>query len=136
MLNEPTITIHGRATAQPTITYVDSGNAVAEFTIANNPRYRDRGSGEWKDGEALFLTVKAWGDLGENVAESVDRGHLVTVTGRLRRRRWTSTVTDDQGQQSQQQRSTDEVQADDVAVSLHRQRVRTTKVTREANASE
>jgi single-strand DNA-binding protein len=34
----------------------------------------DRQSGEWKDGEALFLRCNIWREAGENVAESLSNG--------------------------------------------------------------
>lgn len=127
-LNEPTITLHGNVVGTPEVRWFDSANMVAEFTVAQNPRVR-RGDGTWTDGEPVFLTVKAWRELGENVAECLQRGHRVTVTGRLRRRAWTDKDT-------QQKRTRDEIEADDVAVSLHRQRVRVAKVATERRADE
>jgi single-strand DNA-binding protein len=127
MLNEPTITLHGNVVAAPELRFFDSGTPVAEFTVAQNPRFR-RGD-EWVDGEPVFLTVKVWREQAENVAESLLRGHRVTVTGRLRRRAW-------QDKESGEKRTRDEIEADDVAVSLQRQRVRVQKVASERRADE
>jgi single-strand DNA-binding protein len=107
MLNEPTITLHGNVVAAPELRFFDSGTPVAEFTVAQNPRFR-RGD-EWVDGEPVFLTVKVWREQAENVAESLLRGHRVTVTGRLRRRAW-------QDKETGEKRTRDEIEADDVAV--------------------
>jgi single-strand DNA-binding protein len=46
---------------------------VANFRAASTPRFYDRQANEWKDGEALFLTVNAWRQLAENTAESLTR---------------------------------------------------------------
>jgi single-strand DNA-binding protein len=46
----------------------------------------DKASGEWKDGEPLFLACNIWRDAAEHVAESLQRGARVIVTGRLRQR--------------------------------------------------
>lgn len=121
-LNEPAITVHGNLTGDPQLRFFESGAGVCEFTVAQNPRFRQP-DGSWADGEAVFLTVKAWRELGENVAESLHKGDRVTVTGRLRRRAW----NDEQGNR----RWRDEVEADDVAVSLQRQRARVMKMARE-----
>ena len=43
-------------------------------------------SGEWKDGEPLFLSCTVWRQAAENVAESLQRGARVIVSGRLRQR--------------------------------------------------
>lgn len=127
-LNEPAITLHGNTTDRPTLRYTTGGTAVAEFTVAQNPRYRDN-SGQWRDSEATFLRVKAWRDLAESVCESLDKGHRVTVVGRIRTSRW-------QDKETGQQRSRLEVDADDVAVSLRGQRARPIKVTRETTPNE
>jgi single-strand DNA-binding protein len=50
------------------------------------PRYRDNATGEWKDGDTLFLTCQAWRQAAENVAESLQRGMRAIVTCRLRQR--------------------------------------------------
>ena len=39
-----------------TNTECPSGAPVANFTVASTPRTFDRNSGEWKDGDAMFLT--------------------------------------------------------------------------------
>ncbi len=43
------------------------------FTVASTPD-GDRQTGEWKDGEALFLRCNVWREAAENVAE-LTRGH-------------------------------------------------------------
>ena len=58
---------------------------MAKFRIASTPRFRDK-TGEWKDGDSLFLTVNVWRQAAENVAESMTRGTRAIVTGRLRQR--------------------------------------------------
>jgi single-strand DNA-binding protein len=59
---------------------------VAKFRIASTPRFLDRQTNEWKDGEPLFLACNIWRQAAENVAESLQRGARVIVTGRLRQR--------------------------------------------------
>ncbi len=54
--------------------------------LASTPRFLDKASGEWKDGEALFLACTVWRQVAENVAESLQRGARVIVSGRLRQR--------------------------------------------------
>jgi single-strand DNA-binding protein len=86
MANDTTITIIGNLTDDPELRYTPSGAAVAKFRIASTPRTLDRASGEWKDGEPLFLACNAWRDLAEHVAESLTRGSRAIVQGRLRQR--------------------------------------------------
>ncbi|WP_406690337.1 single-stranded DNA-binding protein [Saccharopolyspora sp. ID03-671] len=86
MAGEIEMTIVGNLTADPELRFTPSGAAVANFTVANNPRYFDRQTGEWKDGDATFLRCNIWRQMAENVSESLKRGMRVIVQGRLRQR--------------------------------------------------
>jgi single-strand DNA-binding protein len=86
MAGETVITVVGNLTADPELRFTPSGAAVASFTVASTPRNFDRQSNEWKDGEALFLRCSIWRQAAENVAESLQRGMRVVVTGRLKQR--------------------------------------------------
>jgi single-strand DNA-binding protein len=86
MAGETTITVIGNLTDDPELRFTPSGAAVAKFRIASTPRTLDRASGEWKDGEPLFLACSVWRQVAENVAESLQRGARVIVSGRLRQR--------------------------------------------------
>ena len=86
MAGDTTITVVGNLTADPELRFTPSGAAVANFTVASTPRIYDRQSGDWKDGEALFLRCNIWREAAENVAESLTRGSRVIVTGRLKQR--------------------------------------------------
>ena len=86
MAGETTITVVGNLTDDPELRFTPSGAAVAKFRIASTPRTLDRASGEWKDGEPLFLACNIWRDAAEHVAESLQRGSRVIVQGRLRQR--------------------------------------------------
>jgi len=86
MAGDTIMTVVGNLTADPELRFTASGAAVANFTVASTPRTFDRASGEWKDGEALFLRCSIWRQAAENVAESLQRGMRVVVTGRLKQR--------------------------------------------------
>lgn len=81
-----TITIIGNLTADPELKFINSGAAVANFTVASTPRTYDRTAGEWKDGETLYLRCSLWRDAAENLAESLTRGTRVIATGKLKSR--------------------------------------------------
>ncbi len=59
---------------------------MATFRVASTPRFMDRKTNEWKDGDSLFLSCNVWRQAAENVAESLQRGMRVIVSGRLRQR--------------------------------------------------
>ena len=86
MAGETTITVIGNLTDDPELRFTPSGAAVAKFRIASTPRFLDKQTNEWKDGEPLFLQCNIWRQAAENVAESLQRGARVIVSGRLRQR--------------------------------------------------
>jgi len=86
MAGDTVITIIGNLTADPELRFTPSGAAVANFTVASTPRQFDRQTNEWKDGETLFMRCSVWRDAAENVAESLQRGMRVIVSGRLKSR--------------------------------------------------
>jgi single-strand DNA-binding protein len=83
MAGEPITTIVGNLTSDPELRFTATGLSVANFTVASNPRFLDRQSGEWKDGETLFMRCNIWRQPAENMVESLRRGQRVIVQGRL-----------------------------------------------------
>jgi single-strand DNA-binding protein len=86
MAGDTTITVVGNLTDDPELRFTPSGAAVAKFRVASTPRFLDKQTNEWKDGDPLFLSCTVWRQAAENVAESLQRGARVVVTGRLRQR--------------------------------------------------
>ncbi|SHL47437.1 single-strand DNA-binding protein [Pseudonocardia thermophila] len=86
MAGEPQVTIVGNLTADPELRFTTTGAAVASFTVASTPRTLDRETGEWRDGDPLFMRCNIWRQPAEHVAESLTKGMRVIVTGRLRQR--------------------------------------------------
>lgn len=81
------IIITGNLTSDPELRFTQSGDAVANLTVAVNERKKS--GDQWEDDGATFYRVAAWRDLAENVAESLQRGMRVIVSGGLRTRTWT-----------------------------------------------
>jgi len=121
---DTTITVVGNLTADPELRFTPSGAAVANFTVASTPRIYDRQSGEWKDGEALFLRCNIWRQPAENVAESLTRGARVIVSGRLKQRSFET--------KEGEKRTVIELEVDEIGPSL---RYATAQVTRAASGS-
>lgn len=101
--------ITGNLVSEPELRYSQSGVAVASFTIASTERVFDKQTGEYKDGETLFLRCSVWRDLAEHVA-TLAKGTRVIVSGKLRQRNYET--------KEGEKRTSIEVAADDVAVSL------------------
>lgn len=128
MAGETTITVIGNVVADPELRFTPSGAAVANFRMASTPRHFDRQTNEWKDGDPLFLGVSAWRQLGENVAESIQRGTRVVVVGRLIQRQY----EDREGNK----RSSYEITADEVAPSLRNATAAVTKTSGQSNGQQ
>lgn len=86
MANDTTLTITGNLTGDPELRFTPNGAAVANFTIASTPRVFDRTTGEWKEGETLFLRASVWREAAENAAETLKKGMRVIAQGNLKSR--------------------------------------------------
>ncbi len=80
-MNDAQMTLVGNLVEDPELRFTPAGQPVAKFRVASTPRYKDSTTGEWKDGDSLFLTCTVWRQAAENVAESLTRGMRVIVTG-------------------------------------------------------
>jgi single-strand DNA-binding protein len=98
----------GNLTADPE-TRDAGGSRVTSFTIASTPRVFDRQSGEYRDGEALFMRCAQWKAPGENAAASLKRGDRVIAQGRLRQRSF---------EKDGQKRTVIEMEVDEIGPSL------------------
>jgi single-strand DNA-binding protein len=78
--------IIGNLGADPEMRYTPNGQAVTEFRVAVNRRYRGQND-EWME-ETEWFRVVAWGPLAERTAENLRKGRKVYVEGRLRTRQW------------------------------------------------
>jgi single-strand DNA-binding protein len=118
------ITIIGNLVDDPQLRYTPTGQAVANFRVASTPRFLDRNTNEWKDGDSLFLSCNVWRQAAENVAESLQRGMRVIVSGRLRQRSYET--------KEGEKRTVYEVEVDEVGPSL---RNASAKVVRSSRAT-
>lgn len=88
MAGDTTITVVGNLTGDPELKYTQNGIAVVNFTIASTPSSLDKSTGQWVDGEPLFLRASLWRDYAENVAASLHKGARVIVSGNLKSRQY------------------------------------------------
>ena len=122
MAGETVITLVGNLVDDPELRFTQSGAAVAKFRLASTPRTYDRTSGEWKDGESLFLTCNVWRQAAENVAESLQRGMRVIVQGRLKQRSYET--------REGEKRTVYEVEVDELGPSLRSATAKVNKTAR------
>lgn len=122
MAGDPVITIVGNLTSDPELRFTPNGAAVANFTVASTPRMFDRKSGEFRDGETLFMRCSLWRDAAENVAESLSRGTRVIVQGRLKSRSFDT--------KEGERRTVMELDVDEIGPSLRFAKAQVSKVER------
>jgi single-strand DNA-binding protein len=121
-MNETPLTITGNLVEDPELRFTPAGQPVARFRIASTARYRDNATGEWKDGNTLFLTCVAWRKLADGIAESLKKGTRAIVIGRLQQRSYETKEGD--------KRTVYELQVDDAGPSLARATAKVTKASR------
>ncbi len=122
MAGDTQITIVGNLVDDPQLRYTPTGQAVANFRVASTPRYLDRNTNEWKDGDSLFLSCNVWRQAAENVAESLQRGMRVIVSGRLRQRSYET--------KEGEKRTVYEIEVDEVGPSLRNASAKVTRSSR------
>lgn len=83
MAGETELTIVGNLTADPELRSISTGASVCNFTIAATPRTFNRQSGQWEDGQALFMRCTCWRELAEHVSRSLAKGMRVIARGVL-----------------------------------------------------
>jgi single-strand DNA-binding protein len=84
----PTVTGEFRLGDDPQLRFTPSGQAVANVRLGANGRKFNKSTQEWEDAGECWLNGAIWGREAENVAESLERGMLVLVTGRLETRKY------------------------------------------------
>ena len=120
-MNEVMLTVCGNVVSEPTLRTTSTGDVFVTFRVAVNERKRSK-DGSWVPGESQYFSVSAFRVLASNAYASIERGQLVTVTGRLR----ISQYEDKDGQQ----RTSVQIDAHDVAASMKFARVTATSSTR------
>jgi single-strand DNA-binding protein len=124
---DTTITMIGNLVDDPELRFTPSGAAVAKFRVASTPRYLDKATNEWKDGESLFLQCQIWRQAAENVAESLTKGMRVILSGRLKQRSYET--------KEGEKRTVFEVEVDEVGPSLRSATAKVTRAQRAAGAN-
>jgi single-strand DNA-binding protein len=78
--------VSGNLTADIELRYAANGTAVANFTVANNRKWKDQ-TGAQKE-EVSFLGVVAFGKQAEVIAQYFKKGSPILVQGRLKQENW------------------------------------------------
>jgi Single-strand binding protein family len=106
----PVLACPERTRAGPRAAFHIDRHSRREFHHRSSPRVFDKDSGEWRDGDPLFLRCTVWQQSAENLAGSLSKGTRVIVTGRLRRRSFET--------REGEKRTSVELAVDEIGVSL------------------
>jgi single-strand DNA-binding protein len=117
-----TITVVGNVTRDPELKFLNSGQAALRLGIAVTRKWTNRQTNEPQE-QTSYFDIQAYGSLAENVANSVQKGSRVIVTGRMEQRSYETSDGD--------KRSAFEIVADEIAPSL---RWATAQITRTPRA--
>lgn len=77
------VIMNGNLTKQPELRFATSDKAVAAFTIAVNEGYGDKK-------KTNYFNLVAWGKIGENEANYLNKGSKVLICGTLQNRSYES----------------------------------------------
>lgn len=115
------VTLIGNLVDDPELRFTPSGVAMAKIRLAVNRRWRDRNQ-EWQE-ETSFFGGTCWREMAESVAESLQKGTRVIVTGQLEQRSWETQEGD--------RRSIIEIRIDEIGPSLRWATATVTRTPRE-----
>lgn len=82
-MHETYTTVVGNLISAANTRHLADGTSVVNFRVASNERRRDRATGEWTDGDRLYVSVTCWRRLAENVGASFVAGDPIIVHGRM-----------------------------------------------------
>ncbi|MGQ0837942.1 single-stranded DNA-binding protein [Actinokineospora sp.] len=85
---ETQVTLVGKVVGDVSRRRFEDDVTIAHFRLMTQERKFVRETGEWTDGDRMFVTVRCWRKLGDNVLASLARGDQVVVTGRLYHREY------------------------------------------------
>jgi single-strand DNA-binding protein len=106
------VTLIGFIATEPRINQFSDGTDVANLRIGSSTRKLDRATGEWRDGEPSFYSVRCRKSLARNAKACLRKGQPIVVTGKLHTRSYQD--------RSGQQRFDVEVWADTIGYDLAR----------------
>ncbi|MDH5602679.1 MAG: single-stranded DNA-binding protein [Cyclobacteriaceae bacterium] len=77
----------GRLGKDPEVRHLESGVAVASFSIATSEIFRDRVTGEKRE-QTEWHNIVLWRGLAEVAEKYLKKGDMVYIEGKLRTRSW------------------------------------------------
>lgn len=84
-----TLTIGGNLVADPELRADRNGKPICRIRIASTPRRRNPETQQWEDGDPVYMSCTAFGEMAENIASTLTKGMRVVVHGTLKQDEWT-----------------------------------------------
>ena len=109
--------------ADPELRFSDKGSAWIKVRGIAKDRVRDN-TGNWSDGDPLFIDILHGGQAAEHLFESITKGDTITVTGKLKQREY---------EKDGEKRTVMEIRADSIGVSVRWTTAKTPKTLEEAS---
>ena len=116
------ITLVGNLVDDPELRFTPSGAAVAKFRMASTPRYLDKQTNEWKDGEACSSRCTSGARRPRTSPSRSSAACASIVQGRLKQRSYET--------KEGEKRTVYEVEVDEVGPSLRNASAKVTKTQR------
>jgi single-strand DNA-binding protein len=104
------VTLRGRLTRDPELRFSAKGQPVAKFAVVTSRRFKNQQTNEWEDRDTTFWDCVAFSELAQNIADSLEKGTAVVVTGHASQEEWEA--------KDGTKRKSMKVTAEDVAPSL------------------
>ena len=100
------VTIGGRLTRDPEVTFTPSGTGIAKLGLASSDSWKDKNTQEWQE-RTTFVDVTFFKGAAEYIGKQCYKGQPVTITGSLRTDQW-------EDKQSGQKRSRNVIDGRDI----------------------
>lgn len=82
------IVVRGFVATYPTLKHLPNGTPVVNFRVASTPRWFDNATQSWREGSTNWYTVNAFRQLAHNSCRSLQIGHPVFISGKLKIKTW------------------------------------------------
>lgn len=120
------ITLTGRLGKAPELRFSQSGKAVASFSVVTDKRQKNQQTQEWESVGTTWWRCTAFGEMAENLCDSLEQGAAVLVVGRVEEESW-------EDKQTGQKRTAMKVLVDDIGPSLRYATAKVAKANRNGN---
>jgi single-strand DNA-binding protein len=72
----------------PELRFANSGTAIAKLGVATNERKKNPDTGQWEDGDTSFWDCTAFGQLAENIGDTLEKGQAVIIRGKIKQEKY------------------------------------------------